>query len=96
MYITIKSLHISQIITNENATIKYSYGVKADTMRKPVFSWDYVEWSRCSAVCGPGTQESVSKCTEMVSGLVDDSYCKDLPKPKEQIRPCEIAPCVPR
>lgn len=76
--------------------MKYSYGVPNNETRKPVFSWDFVEWTRCSAQCGPGTQESVAKCIERQTGLVDDAYCKDVAKPKEQIRPCELAPCIPR
>lgn len=84
------------MIADENVTMKYSYGVESTESRKPEFSWDFIEWTRCSAQCGPGTQESVARCVEKQSGLVDDAYCKDNPKPKEQIRPCEVAPCIPR
>lgn len=80
----------------DNCILKYSFGIKESVRRTPCFDWDYIDWTQCSALCGPGTQEAIPKCMEKVAGLVDNSYCCNKPKPKEHIRPCEISPCIPR
>ncbi|XP_017770798.1 PREDICTED: A disintegrin and metalloproteinase with thrombospondin motifs 7-like, partial [Nicrophorus vespilloides] len=80
----------------QNTTIKYSYGTKELHKRKPVFSWDFLDWSRCSTECGPGTQEAIPKCVEKEAGQVDEKYCTDVHRLKSQIRPCELAPCTPK
>ncbi|XP_048507993.1 A disintegrin and metalloproteinase with thrombospondin motifs 6-like [Athalia rosae] len=84
------------IYPKENVTLKYSLGVKEDAPRKPEFSWDYIEWSHCDALCGPGEEISVPRCIEKIGGEVDDSFCKKLPRPTEKTRPCNQAQCVPR
>nr|XP_034196361.1 A disintegrin and metalloproteinase with thrombospondin motifs 7-like isoform X1 [Osmia lignaria] len=80
----------------ENVTVKYSYGVKEKSPRKPEFSWDFVDWEKCSANCGPGEQISKPRCLEKVAGLVDEMFCKNIRKPEAKVRPCHRAPCLPR
>nr|CAD7397273.1 unnamed protein product [Timema poppensis] len=80
----------------ENVTMRYSMGEKAMEQRKPVFIWDFLDWSKCSALCGPGTQLSQPKCVEKIAGVVDDSHCQNMEKPSAKTQRCEIAECVPR
>ncbi|CAG2062011.1 unnamed protein product [Timema podura] len=80
----------------ENVTMRYSMGEKAKEQRKPVFIWDFLDWSKCSALCGSGTQLSQPKCVEKIAGIVDDIHCKNMEKPSVKTRQCEIAECVPR
>nr|CAD7447455.1 unnamed protein product [Timema bartmani] len=80
----------------ENVTMRYSMGEKAKEQRKPVFIWDFLDWSKCSALCGSGTQLSQPKCVEKVAGIVDDIHCQKMEKPSVKTRQCEIAECVPR
>ncbi|KAK4881405.1 hypothetical protein RN001_004724 [Aquatica leii] len=87
---------IIQIVILDNTTIKYSYGTPNITPRKPVFNWDYLDWTKCSSACGSGTEEAIPRCTEKTAGLVDDMYCAAIIKPNVRVRPCEIAPCVAR
>lgn len=80
----------------QNSTLRYTYGLPSAKNRSTSFSWDYLDWSSCSTECGPGLQTSVPKCVEKISGLVDESFCKNQLRLKDQTRPCEIAPCIPR
>nr|CAD7396096.1 unnamed protein product [Timema cristinae] len=80
----------------ENVTMRYSMGEKATEQRKPVFIWDFLDWSKCTALCGPGTQISQPKCVEKIAGVVDDSHCQNMEKPSVKTQRCEIAECVPR
>ncbi|XP_012140615.2 A disintegrin and metalloproteinase with thrombospondin motifs 7 isoform X2 [Megachile rotundata] len=84
------------VVPKENVTVKYSYGVKEKSPRKPEFSWDFVDWEKCSANCGPGEQISKPRCLERIAGLVDEMFCKNIPKPEAKVRPCHRAPCLPR
>lgn len=77
-------------------TLKYSLGLNQENPRKPDFYWDYIDWSRCDAICGPGEEISVPKCVEKIGGEVDNIFCKKIPKPSEKTRPCNQAQCVPR
>ncbi|KOC66352.1 A disintegrin and metalloproteinase with thrombospondin motifs 7 [Habropoda laboriosa] len=90
-----KDLHIL-VQPKENVTVRYSFGVKEKSPRKPEFSWDFVDWEKCSANCGPGEQISKSRCLEKLAGIVDETYCKNIPRPEEKVRPCYRAPCLPR
>jgi len=76
--------------------LKYSLGLKQRNPRKPTFLWDFVDWQKCSAVCGPGEQTSRPRCVEKIGGLVDDKFCKGIGKPDVKVRPCNQAPCIPR
>nr|XP_012218605.1 PREDICTED: A disintegrin and metalloproteinase with thrombospondin motifs 6-like [Linepithema humile] len=80
----------------ENVTLKYSLGLKQRTSRKPQFSWDFIDWEKCSAGCGPGEQISKPRCIEKIGGLVDDKFCRNITKLDAKVRPCNQAPCVPR
>ncbi|XP_046475361.1 A disintegrin and metalloproteinase with thrombospondin motifs 6 [Neodiprion pinetum] len=85
-----------ELVILENVTLKYSLGLKQETPRKPEFSWNYIDWTRCNALCGPGEAVSVPKCVEKIGGEVEDTYCKKSTKPEEKVKPCNQAPCVPR
>nr|CAD7260733.1 unnamed protein product [Timema shepardi] len=80
----------------ENVTMRYSMGEKTTEQRKPIFIWDFLDWSKCSALCGPGTQLSQPKCVEKIAGVVDESHCQNMEKPSAKTQRCEIAECVPR
>ncbi|XP_011867754.1 PREDICTED: A disintegrin and metalloproteinase with thrombospondin motifs 6-like [Vollenhovia emeryi] len=84
------------VLAKENVTLKYSLGLKQRTPRKPEFSWDFIDWEKCSAGCGPGEQISKPRCIEKIGGLVDDKFCRNMSKPTAKVRPCNQAPCVPR
>ncbi|XP_060831779.1 A disintegrin and metalloproteinase with thrombospondin motifs 7-like [Bombus pascuorum] len=84
------------ILAKENVTVRYSFGVKEKSPRKPEFSWDFVDWEKCSANCGPGEQISKPRCLEKLAGIVDETFCKSIPRPEEKVRPCYRAPCLPR
>nr|XP_033196400.1 A disintegrin and metalloproteinase with thrombospondin motifs 7-like [Bombus vancouverensis nearcticus] len=84
------------ILPKENVTVRYSFGVKEKSPRKPEFSWDFVDWEKCSANCGPGEQISKPRCLEKLAGIVDETFCKSIPRPEEKVRPCYRAPCLPR
>lgn len=80
----------------ENVTLKYSLGLKRDKRRKGRFSWGFVDWEPCTAVCGPGEQVSKARCIEEIGGMVDENNCNHLTRPDAKVRPCDQAPCVPR
>ncbi|XP_043259690.1 A disintegrin and metalloproteinase with thrombospondin motifs 12-like [Colletes gigas] len=84
------------ILPKENATVKYSLGLKEKSPRKAEFAWGFVDWEECSANCGPGEQISKPRCLEKLAGLVDDSFCKNVAKPEAKVKPCHRAPCLPR
>ncbi|XP_019697452.2 A disintegrin and metalloproteinase with thrombospondin motifs 6 [Harpegnathos saltator] len=84
------------VLPKENVTLKYSLGLKRRTRRKPEFSWDFIDWGKCSAGCGPGEQISKARCVEKIGGLVDDSFCSHLARPDAKVRPCNEASCMPR
>ncbi|XP_076627850.1 A disintegrin and metalloproteinase with thrombospondin motifs 7 [Colletes latitarsis] len=84
------------ILPKENATVKYSLGLKEKSPRKAEFSWGFVDWEECSANCGPGEQISKPRCLEKLAGLVDDTFCKNVEKPEAKVKPCHRAPCLPR
>ncbi|OAD60304.1 A disintegrin and metalloproteinase with thrombospondin motifs 12 [Eufriesea mexicana] len=94
---TLHSDTISRLVLpKENVTVRYSFGVKEKSPRKPEFSWDFVDWERCSANCGPGEQISKPRCLEKLAGIVDETYCKNIMRPEEKVKPCYRAPCLPR
>lgn len=70
--------------------------MKEKSPRKPEFSWDFVDWERCSANCGPGEQISRPRCLEKLAGIVDETHCKNIIRPEEKVRPCYRAACLPR
>ena len=76
--------------------MRYSFGVREKSPRKPEFSWNFLDWEECNANCGPGEQISKPRCLEKHAGLVDDTFCKSMARPQEKVRPCYRAPCVPR
>lgn len=82
------------IIILDNTTVKYSMATETEK-RLGHYEWDFVQWTKCSAVCGPGIETAVASCIEKVAGAVDDVYCK-ISKPEKKTRPCEVAPCMPR
>ncbi|CAK9804397.1 A disintegrin and metalloproteinase with thrombospondin motifs 7 [Anthophora plagiata] len=84
------------VLPKENVTMRYSYGLKEKSPRRPEFSWDFVDWEKCSANCGPGEQISKPRCLEKLAGIVDEMYCKNIQRPEEKVRPCYRAPCLPR
>ncbi|XP_018396966.1 PREDICTED: A disintegrin and metalloproteinase with thrombospondin motifs 6-like [Cyphomyrmex costatus] len=84
------------VLAKENVTLKYSLGLKQRIPRTHEFSWDYIDWEKCSAGCGPGEQVSKPRCIEKIGGLVDDKFCKNITKPEAKVRPCNQAPCIPR
>ncbi|XP_026296950.1 A disintegrin and metalloproteinase with thrombospondin motifs 7 [Apis mellifera] len=84
------------ILPKENVTVRYSFGVREKSPRKPEFSWNFLDWEECNANCGPGEQISKPRCLEKHAGLVDDTFCKSMARPQEKVRPCYRAPCVPR
>lgn len=87
---------IWQVLPKENVTLKYSLGLKQRTPRRPTFLWDFIDWEKCSADCGPGEQISKPRCVEKIGGLVDDKFCRNISKPDAKVRPCNRAPCIPR
>ncbi|KAL0270771.1 UNVERIFIED_CONTAM: hypothetical protein PYX00_008067 [Menopon gallinae] len=80
----------------ENVTVKWSMALPVTQQRKPEFTWDFVRWSPCSAICGRGTQKSEPSCIEQRAGLVESSYCADLEVPPARVRFCEVAKCEAR
>ncbi|XP_026825509.1 A disintegrin and metalloproteinase with thrombospondin motifs 7 [Ooceraea biroi] len=84
------------VLPKENVTLKYSLGLKQRTPRRSVFLWDFIDWEKCSAGCGPGEQTSKPHCIEKIGGLVDDKFCRNISKPDAKVRPCNQAPCIPR
>ncbi|KAF7381476.1 hypothetical protein HZH66_013870 [Vespula vulgaris] len=90
------SAQCSAVHPVENVTLKYSLGLKQEKPRKGKFSWDFVDWEPCTAVCGPGEQVSKARCIEEIGGMVDENNCKNLTKPDVKVRPCNQAPCLPR
>ncbi|XP_050455498.1 A disintegrin and metalloproteinase with thrombospondin motifs 6-like [Cataglyphis hispanica] len=84
------------VFPKENVTLKYSLGLKQRTPRKAAFSWDFIDWEKCSADCGPGEQISKPRCIEKIGGLVDNKFCKNINKPDAKVRSCNQAPCIPR
>ncbi|XP_068081830.1 A disintegrin and metalloproteinase with thrombospondin motifs 12-like [Anabrus simplex] len=46
-----------------NPGIKYSFFQRgSNASYHPVYDWEFIEWSDCSAHCGGGTQVSIKKC----------------------------------
>ncbi|XP_029669787.1 A disintegrin and metalloproteinase with thrombospondin motifs 6-like [Formica exsecta] len=84
------------VFPKENVTLKYSLGLKQRTPRKAEFSWDFIDWEKCSAGCGPGEQISKPRCIEKIGGLVDNKFCRNITKPDAKVKPCNQAPCIPR
>lgn len=80
-----------------NPGVKYEYTVPNENItRKPEFRWEYTDWSVCTATCGGGTQVSPPKCMEKEAGLVEETYCAGLEKPREKSRVCNKQSCPPR
>lgn len=76
--------------------MKYSLGLKEEKTRKAKFSWGFVDWEPCNAICGPGERISKARCLEEIGGIVDDIYCKNFSKPEVKVSPCDQSPCLPR
>ncbi|XP_069481726.1 A disintegrin and metalloproteinase with thrombospondin motifs 19 [Ambystoma mexicanum] len=65
----------------------------------PLFMWTHSGWEDCDAVCGGGERKTNVSCTKIMNkniSVVDNKKCKDLTKPKPQIRKCNEQPCQTR
>nr|CAD7399952.1 unnamed protein product [Timema cristinae] len=77
----------------KNPGIKYSYYIPASKSFVPKYSWELLDWSECSVLCGGGTQEAVPSCVEEHGGKVSDQYCQNMSKPETRSRVCNKDPC---
>ncbi|XP_033228893.1 A disintegrin and metalloproteinase with thrombospondin motifs 7-like [Belonocnema kinseyi] len=82
-------------VANYNPGVHYEYFTKNSSSftYSPKYSWDFVDWSECSAKCGGGTMLSEPTCIEQQSGKVTNSFCSGVPRPETKSRICNEHPC---
>ncbi|XP_031148578.1 ADAMTS-like protein 3 isoform X1 [Sander lucioperca] len=65
--------------------------------KEEMFSWDYRDFTACSATCAAGKQTAVVRCVNRKQGEeVEDSMCDSSSRPPVMIRICNPEPCPPR
>uniref|UniRef100_T1HAS7 Peptidase M12B domain-containing protein n=1 Tax=Rhodnius prolixus TaxID=13249 RepID=T1HAS7_RHOPR len=78
----------------ENPGVTYSYATPtAGREYEPKYQWEFIEWGKCSAVCGSGTQISKPSCVEERDGKVKDEFCEKNIKPEPIVRDCNKHQC---
>ncbi|CAH0553697.1 unnamed protein product [Brassicogethes aeneus] len=79
----------------ENVGYYYKYAeLSKETIYKPKYHWELLEWSDCSQKCGSGIQTAKYDCVEEKSGKVSPSFCKDTPTPQAEPKKCNERPCA--
>ena len=62
-----------------------------------VYTYEYGEYSECSASCGGnGIQFKRVKCTRDGRIVVNNWFCEGLEKPAPKVLPCNRVDCPPR
>uniref|UniRef100_A0A8C9U8H2 ADAMTS like 3 n=1 Tax=Serinus canaria TaxID=9135 RepID=A0A8C9U8H2_SERCA len=60
------------------------------------YTWEYAEWSPCSATCGhSGTSSRSLQCMNTEKQRVNESQCRELQKPGIVYQPCNREDCPP-
>ncbi|CAG2060899.1 unnamed protein product, partial [Timema podura] len=77
----------------KNPGVKYSYYTPVSKSSVPKYSWELLDWSECSVLCGGGTQEAVPSCVEEHGGKVSGTYCQNMSKPETRSRVCNKNSC---
>ncbi|XP_077642133.1 ADAMTS-like protein 3, partial [Lonchura striata] len=66
-------------------------------VKKEGYTWEYAEWSPCSATCGhSGTRSRSLQCMNTEKQKVNESQCRELQKPGIVYQPCNREDCPPR
>ncbi|NXB92812.1 ATL3 protein, partial [Vidua chalybeata] len=66
-------------------------------VKKEGHTWEYAEWSPCSATCGhSGTRFRSLQCMNTEKQKVNESQCRELQKPGIVYQPCNREDCPPR
>lgn len=93
-------LHIMLLLQGRNPGVRFEYTVpkeNATDQRPPEFSWQYQDWTHCTASCGGGTQRSAVVCVEKEAGIVDNIYCTgNTSNPDDKQRVCNDHLCPAR
>ncbi|XP_069083393.1 A disintegrin and metalloproteinase with thrombospondin motifs 19 isoform X1 [Pleurodeles waltl] len=105
---TTSPLHLLVLLFHDqNYSLHYEYTLPSDPVpndqspkgNEPLFMWTHSGWEDCDAVCGGGERKTTVSCTKIMNkniSTVDNKKCKDLTKPKPQIRKCNEQPCQTR
>ncbi|XP_078531739.1 A disintegrin and metalloproteinase with thrombospondin motifs 19 [Lissotriton helveticus] len=105
---TTSPLHLLVLLFHDqNYSLHYEYTLPLDPVpdnqspkgNEPLFMWTHSGWEDCDAVCGGGERKTTLSCTKIMNkniSTVDNKKCKDLTKPKPQIRKCNEQPCQTR
>lgn len=85
---------INQSVTQSQCTVPLSHCFQLYFLG---FTWDYAEWSPCSATCGhSGTRSRSLQCMNTERQKVNESQCRELQKPGIVYQPCNREDCPPR
>uniref|UniRef100_A0A1B6CGF3 Peptidase M12B domain-containing protein n=1 Tax=Clastoptera arizonana TaxID=38151 RepID=A0A1B6CGF3_9HEMI len=83
---------------NINPGLLYEYTLpNPKQLANQVFKWKLSDWEMCSVTCGGGEQISRAVCKETITGeTVPNEKCQSLTKPPNQMRTCNLQPCLIR
>ncbi|XP_078601807.1 A disintegrin and metalloproteinase with thrombospondin motifs 7-like [Branchiostoma floridae x Branchiostoma japonicum] len=100
---TTEQLHIMLLFQEKNPGVVFEYTIPreqndtdGEPTRVPDFSWEFSDWTECTATCGTGTQRSRVMCVEKEAGQVDPRFCNATNKPDDKLRTCNEDRCPSR
>ncbi|XP_015270246.1 PREDICTED: A disintegrin and metalloproteinase with thrombospondin motifs 10 [Gekko japonicus] len=90
------TLIIMVLVREESQGIRYKFNAPIARSSVAQYLWQYVSWTKCSAICAGGSQVQPVVCKKQGdSSTVLNHFCSPETKLPERQRPCNTEPCPP-
>ncbi|XP_032068208.1 A disintegrin and metalloproteinase with thrombospondin motifs 10 [Thamnophis elegans] len=90
------TLVVMVLVREELQRIRYKFNAPIVRNSMAQYLWQYVSWTKCSAICAGGSQVQPVVCRNQAdSSTVLNHFCNPETKLPERQRPCNTEPCPP-
>ncbi|XP_067329478.1 A disintegrin and metalloproteinase with thrombospondin motifs 10 isoform X2 [Anolis sagrei] len=90
------TLIVMVLVREELQRIRYKFNAPISRSSVAQYLWQYVSWTKCSAICAGGSQLQPVVCRNQAdSSTVFNHFCSPETKLPERQRQCNVEPCPP-
>ncbi|KAL7992939.1 hypothetical protein Chor_017195 [Crotalus horridus] len=90
------TLMVMVLVREELQRIRYKFNAPIVRNSMAQYLWQYVSWTKCSAICAGGSQVQPVVCRNQAdSSTVLNHFCNPETKLPERPRSCNTEPCPP-